>query len=119
MRAIVAAGVMREPAPAPQLPYVWSDQYGRRIQIIGRPALGGLVSMIGTADDHLIAVYADDEGVAVGGVTVDDPRTMLKFRKAIMKRAPASELTLLAPAGRDGSGSGHRNPSCHVRPAGH
>lgn len=90
--AIVAAGVLGKPVPAPQVPYVWSDQYGHRIQIIGRPAIGQLVSMTGTAEDHLTAVYADGDGSVVGAVVVDDPRKMLQFRKAIMKHAPASDL---------------------------
>lgn len=90
--AIVAAGVLGKPVPAPQVPYVWSDQYGHRIQIIGRPAIGELVSMTGSAEDHLTAVYADGAGAVVGAVVVDDPRKMLQFRKAIMKHAPASEL---------------------------
>jgi len=90
--AVVAAAVVGNPVPAPQVPYVWSDQYGHRIQIIGRPSLGELVSMTGTAEEHLVGVYADGAGAVVGAVVVDDPRRMLQFRKAIMRRAPATEL---------------------------
>lgn len=90
--SIVAATLLGRPVPAPQVPYVWSDQYGHRIQIIGRPAIGELVSLTGSAEDHLVAAYADAAGTLVGAVVVDDPRTMLQFRKAIMKRAPASDL---------------------------
>ncbi len=90
--AVVAAAVLGKPGPAPQVPYVWSDQYGHRIQIIGRPGLGELTSMTGTAEDHLTAIYADGEGAVVGAVVVDDPRKMLQFRKAIMKHAPASDF---------------------------
>jgi 3-phenylpropionate/trans-cinnamate dioxygenase ferredoxin reductase subunit len=90
--AVVAAGILGRPTPAPQVPYVWSDQYGHRIQIIGRPGLGELYSMTGTAEDHLTAVYADADGVAVAGVVVDDPRKLLRFRKAIAKGEPAGDL---------------------------
>jgi len=89
---IVAAALLNKPAPAPQVPYVWSDQYGHRIQIVGRPATGELVSLTGSAEDHLVATYADGAGAVVGAVVVDDPRAMLQLRKAIMKGARASEL---------------------------
>jgi len=97
--AIVAAGITGKPAPAAQPPYVWSDQYGHRIQIVGLPVRGSLVATFGTVDDHLLAVYADTDGIVVGGVIVDDPRTMMAVRKAIVRRAPADDLVAaLRPA---------------------
>ncbi len=80
----IAAGIVGAAAPRPALPYVWSDQYGKRIQIIGRPALGSPVIVEGDAvAGNLIAGYADDSGVLVGALVLDNPRLLLKFRKAI------------------------------------
>ena len=90
--AIVAAAVLGKPVPAPQVPYVWSDQYGHRIQIVGLPADGSLFATFGTVDDHLLAVYAGGDGSVVGGVVVDDPKTMMAIRKAIVRKAPIAEL---------------------------
>jgi NADPH-dependent 2,4-dienoyl-CoA reductase/sulfur reductase-like enzyme len=97
--ATVAAGIVGKPAPAPHPPYVWSDQYGHRIQIIGLPASGSLFATFGTVDEHLLAVYAGVDGAVVGGVVVDDPRTMMAIRKAIVRRVPAADVVAsLRPA---------------------
>ena len=42
--ALVAADLLGRPAPASQVPYVWSDQYGHRIQMAGLPNLGRLLA---------------------------------------------------------------------------
>ena len=97
----VAADIMGLPAPAPSLPYVWSDQYGRRIQIIGRPSMGSLDSVEGgihTGD--LTALYADAQGNLAAAVVVDDPRLLMRCRKAILQRSNLDEFkaSLLAKA---------------------
>ncbi len=93
--AIVAAGILGKPAPPVQVPYVWSDQYGRRIQIAGRPAMGEVKAVRGGIDQaSLAAVYADRDGMVVGAVVVDDPRTLMKCRKAIAKRLGVTELDI-------------------------
>lgn len=93
LAAVAAAAIVGAPAPAPQLPYVWSDQYGHRIQIIGRPVLGTLATCQGTVSDgRFVAAYADQDGIAVGAVVVDDPRTLMTCRRAITRRQPEAEL---------------------------
>jgi NADPH-dependent 2,4-dienoyl-CoA reductase/sulfur reductase-like enzyme len=94
--AMVAAAIMAEPAPRTQVPYVWSDQYGHRIQMVGRPSVGDLASLHGQLDDHLVAVYADSESRVVGAVVVDDPRMLMKFRKAIANRSTMTDLEIVA-----------------------
>jgi len=96
---IVAADILGDPRPAPQVPYVWSDQYGHRIQMLGRPSLGSLSALQGTAEDRLVATYADESGVLVGAVVVDDPRTTMKLRKAMAKRLLAADLPLPTTSG--------------------
>ena len=91
--SIMSAHLTGKPRPAPTLPYVWSDQYGRRIQIIGRPAAGEVVAVTGsmqTAD--LVALYAAPDGRLVGGVVVDDPRLLMRLRKAIQAGAAADDV---------------------------
>ena len=93
--AIVAADILGLAQPPVQVPYVWSDQYGHRIQIVGRPATGHLAKQQGTVlDGELIALYADDEARLVGAVVVDDPRTFMKMRKAVAARAPVGTVEL-------------------------
>ena len=91
--AIVAAGIAGAPAPRVQVPYVWSDQYGHRIQIVGLPARGVLAHLDGDGPDDLVAAYVDGSGTVVGGVVVNEPRTFMKLRKAVTKRSTIAELT--------------------------
>jgi 3-phenylpropionate/trans-cinnamate dioxygenase ferredoxin reductase subunit len=49
----------------------------------------------GDMENKLVAVYADDESRIVGAVVVDDPRALMKFRKAIAKSATLADLDLV------------------------
>lgn len=92
---IVAADILGQQAPRAQVPYVWSDQYGRRIQIVGRPAEGRLSALRGGIEvSGMTAVYADEAGRAVGALVVDDPRTFMSCRKAVASGAQVSDLGL-------------------------
>lgn len=90
--AMVAAAITGAPAPRVQVPYVWSDQYGHRIQIAGLPSRGTLARLAGDGPQDLIAIYVDDAGTVVGGVVVDDPRAFMKLRRAVTKRASLANL---------------------------
>jgi NADPH-dependent 2,4-dienoyl-CoA reductase/sulfur reductase-like enzyme len=91
---VVAASILGTPPPRAQVPYVWSDQYGHRIQIVGRPSEGALAWLQGDVEDGLQAVYEDAESRIVGALVVDDPRSMMKFRKAILKHSTLNDLGL-------------------------
>lgn len=90
--ALVAAGISGGDTPRANAPYVWSDQYGHRIQIVGLPSRGELVHLGGEGPRDLVAVYADESGTVVAGVVVDDTRAFMKLRKAVTKRIPVTEL---------------------------
>lgn len=69
----------------PYLPYIWSDQYGRKIQLAGYPALADRVVVDGSTADlaaGFLAVYhRADEPVAV--VSVGRPRDFTRWRKQL------------------------------------
>ncbi len=93
---IVAASIAGGPTRRPQPPYVWSDQYGHRIQIVGRPSEGRAVSVRGgSGSEPVVAIYAGTDGVVVGAVVLDNPRLLMKIRKAIANRAQAVTLDAL------------------------
>lgn len=96
----VAALLTGSPAPKPQLPYVWSDQYDSRFQIIGRPSLGVLCHQEGSiAENRYIAIFRDAEDNLVGEVSFNDNKAITAFRKAYRKGTTASEfITGLTPA---------------------
>ncbi|WP_329410601.1 FAD-dependent oxidoreductase [Nocardia vinacea] len=85
---LVAAAILDQNRPTAQVPYVWSDQYERRIQIVGRPKIGRLATLIGEDDlEQWAAIYADDADVVVGAVAMSNPRLIMKCRRAIAQRA--------------------------------
>jgi 3-phenylpropionate/trans-cinnamate dioxygenase ferredoxin reductase subunit len=90
--AIAAAAIMGAPRPAAAPPYVWSDQYGHRIQVIGRPRPDDAVTVIedGGKAGH-VAVYERD-GIVRGVFTIDSPRVMLMGRRAISGRLSSREF---------------------------
>lgn len=88
---VVASAIVGEHKVADSVPYVWSDQYGQRIQIVGRPKADDDITVIDDPDGRHVAVY-ERAGRVVGVLTVGAPRTMLKGRRAISARTSAAEL---------------------------
>jgi NADPH-dependent 2,4-dienoyl-CoA reductase/sulfur reductase-like enzyme len=80
---VVASAITGAPRPAASVPYVWSDQYGRRIQIIGRPRGTDEVTLVedGDAGKH-VAAYERD-GRLVGLMAVNSARVIAKGRRAV------------------------------------
>jgi NADPH-dependent 2,4-dienoyl-CoA reductase/sulfur reductase-like enzyme len=68
------------------LPYVWSDQFGSRIQIVG--LRGTTTQEIRTADGSRVFVECDD-GDVVGVAAIDAPRAVLTARRALTSRGAA------------------------------
>jgi NADPH-dependent 2,4-dienoyl-CoA reductase/sulfur reductase-like enzyme len=89
---IVGAAIMGAPRPSATPPYVWSDQYGHRIQVVGRPRPDDAVTVIedGGKGGH-VAVYERD-GIVSGVFTIDSPRVMLMGRRAISCRLSSREF---------------------------
>jgi NADPH-dependent 2,4-dienoyl-CoA reductase/sulfur reductase-like enzyme len=89
---IVAAAIMGAPRPASVPPYVWSDQYGHRIQVVGRPRPDDAVTVIErSGNGGHVAVYERD-GIVSGVFTIDSPKIMLMGRRAISGRLPSREF---------------------------
>jgi NADPH-dependent 2,4-dienoyl-CoA reductase/sulfur reductase-like enzyme len=81
--------------PAAQLPYVWSEQYGGRFQIIGRPSLGNLIHREGSvAEGRFIAVFADTHGSPVGALSFNDPKMITRYRKNRKRGGSIEDLIL-------------------------
>ena len=90
--ALVAAAIVGDARPADAVPYVWSDQYGRRIQIVGRPHPSHAATIIEDAESgRHVAVY-QDQGQVRGVLTIDAPKLMLRGRRAIVGGQSAEEL---------------------------
>lgn len=69
--------------------YVWSDLHDWKTQIIGRPMDGSCVETVGKFDGaktKAAVLYADEQGVLMGSLTVNWPRAVLLLRRAIAQR---------------------------------
>ena len=84
----------------PYLPYFWSDQYGRRIQLAGYPGLADRIALDGAVGDlpgGISAVYyRDEQPVAI--LSVGRPREFTRWRKQLT--ADIGQLPAEAVAGR-------------------
>jgi NADPH-dependent 2,4-dienoyl-CoA reductase/sulfur reductase-like enzyme len=95
------------------VPYVWSDQYGLRLQIVGRPRADDEVRLVedDPAAPVLVALYAR-EGRMTGAFTLNAPSRLLTLRRALAARAPLAqvleEFAVPAPSGA-GTGSSLQN----------
>ncbi len=97
------AGESPEPV-APLLPYFWSDQFGRKVQLLGRPGLADAVEVLhGEEPDDpdapaprklLAAYFAGDRLVAIAGISA--PALLGRYRPLL--NAGASREQVLAQA---------------------
>lgn len=95
---IVASAILGEPRIASGVPYVWSDQYGQKIQIVGRPAATDHVTVIEDPSDGRHAAIYERAGRVVGMLTIDSPRRMLKGRRAVAGATSTANLIASLPS---------------------
>lgn len=93
--AVVAWNIAHPDRPrayAP-VPYVWSDQYGSRLQIVGRPGAGDEVRIVrdDPAENALVALYVRDECLS-GAFGLNAPAQMLALRRSLAARASLEEV---------------------------
>ena len=77
-RTVLAPDARREYAP---IEYVWTEQYGCKIQVSGRP--GGHPVVVADGGARLGVLYGDDQDRLVGAVTAGWPRAMLAARSVL------------------------------------
>jgi NADPH-dependent 2,4-dienoyl-CoA reductase/sulfur reductase-like enzyme len=97
--AHLAHFLMTGAAPiAPMIPYFWSDQYGKKIQMLGHPRPSDVAQMVrGSLDDaKWLALYSRD-GIVTGVVGLSQPRALM-LSKILLDTPTTLEVALsLAP----------------------
>jgi NADPH-dependent 2,4-dienoyl-CoA reductase/sulfur reductase-like enzyme len=83
--AVVAKDILGQELPVPTVPYVWSDQFGLKIQLVGRTDLSdNILPLVGEGLDGgpvrgtVVAYFAGDRLVAVAGFGA--PRYLPRLR---------------------------------------
>jgi NADPH-dependent 2,4-dienoyl-CoA reductase/sulfur reductase-like enzyme len=93
---LVAHRILRpdQPRPRADVPYFWSDQYGVKIQMIGRAAPGDSVEVLrcGTpAGDRHVALYSS-AGRFAAAVTFGWPKASMTARQAWQRGAQTADV---------------------------
>lgn len=75
-----------EPVPFRTVPFVWSDQYDRRIQVVGRISGEHDIEVVhGSVDDGAFVTIYGTGGRMHGVLGVNLPKRLLPYRKLLMK----------------------------------
>jgi NADPH-dependent 2,4-dienoyl-CoA reductase/sulfur reductase-like enzyme len=93
----VAANITGVPTPYSPVPYVWSDQYDSKIQIVGRPGPTDHVEVpIGAFDDRKFVALTHRDGRLTGAVGLDEPRKVMRFKRLMTTRPTWDEAMAVA-----------------------
>jgi NADPH-dependent 2,4-dienoyl-CoA reductase/sulfur reductase-like enzyme len=93
----LAANLLDEDVPHDPVPYVWSDQFGHRVQVLGHVRGDDeVVTLSGALDADQWVVGFVRDGRVVGVVGLDDPGGVMGRRALVERTAPRDDLS---PAG--------------------
>lgn len=74
-------------------PYVWTDQYDWKAQMVGNTRAGERVVLDDPfGEGRAAALYADDDGALIGAVVVNWPRALVACRRAATSREPVDQV---------------------------
>lgn len=75
-------------APFTPVPWFWSDQYDRKIQLAGRSSPDGKVEIVtGSLEERRFAALYEREGRLVGVLGMNRPRHVMQYRQLIVDGA--------------------------------
>lgn len=90
-----AAAITGRPAPSPEVPWFWSDQYDIKLQIAGLPFDVATLVIRGTPHTGTFAVFHLDAASRVQCVeSVNTPAEFMAGRQLIQKRKPVDATAL-------------------------
>jgi NADPH-dependent 2,4-dienoyl-CoA reductase/sulfur reductase-like enzyme len=94
MGAAAASALLAGRAAAPAfvpVPYFWSDQYGEKIQVLGRPLPDDEVVVVdGTLEGRFVALYRRGDALS-GAAAVSRPRQLMSYRALLAAGASFDE----------------------------
>lgn len=94
--AVLAANLLDDAADLRHdpVPYVWSDQYGHKIQIVGDVGARFETTLLqGSVAERRFAVAYSDQGVLCGVVAFDLPREVVQKRPLIASAARMADVS--------------------------
>ena len=98
-RRLLAWATGGDVEPYTPVPWFWSDQYDRKIQLAGVPTARSELVQGSIEEQTFVQMFLDDGGSMVGALTWNRPRQAIQSRQLITRNAPIDEVrTTLAPA---------------------
>ena len=94
----LAAWWVNGEALAPLVPYFWSDQYGQKVQVLGRPHPEARVHVVrgGLDEDRFVGLY-ERGGLVSAVVGLNQPRALMLSRPLLVEETSMEEAFRLAP----------------------
>ncbi|MFX1677579.1 FAD-dependent oxidoreductase [Paraburkholderia sp. A2WS-5] len=90
--AAVAGFIMGRNEPYMEIPWMWTDQAGHNVQVVGLPSRDDEVCVRATRNGHPSTVLLLREGCVTGGVLIDNGRERRHLEALVARRAkPAPE----------------------------
>lgn len=97
-RRLVAWAADDEIEPYTPVPWFWSDQYDRKIQLAGVPTARSELVQGSFEEQRFVQIFLDDNDAFVGALTWNRPRQAIQSRQLIARGAPLDEVReTLAP----------------------
>lgn len=90
-----ASGISKsgEAVPFTPVPWFWSDQYDRKIQLAGRSSPDGKVEIVtGSLEERRFAAIYERDGKLVGVLGMNRPRHVMQYRQLIVDGASWEEV---------------------------
>ena len=91
----VAEFILGRTDPYVEIPWMWTDQFGHNIQVVGLPDAGDTAIVRGNADLDPATVVLLRDGRVTGGVMIDQGRDR-RYLEALLGHAPKVPLEQLA-----------------------
>jgi len=99
--ARAAASILGQEIPAEPAPYVFSNQLGHNIALVGAPQRGTRWELRGNTDAEWSALWFDEAGALIAVFTADRPRDTIDARRLLAAGpVPINEQIALDPARR-------------------
>lgn len=84
--------------PYTPVPWFWSDQYDRKIQLAGVPTARSELVQGSFEEQRFVQIFLDETDAVVGALTWNRPRQAIQSRQLISRSAPLDEVReTLAP----------------------
>lgn len=86
------SGEAGDAVPFTPVPWFWSDQYDRKIQLAGRSSPDGKIEVVaGSLEERRFAAIYEREGKLVGVLGMNRPRHVMQYRQLIVDGASWEE----------------------------